>query len=127
MINLGHNDVYTTAVGFLINFNTLVNFVFTKPWILDSEVTDHIVSNLKLFFNSTSSPVSLVNLSTGSTTPITSKETIQFNRNIKLEHALCVLSFYLNFISANNSLKLLSVVYSYFPMVVSCKIWLRRG
>ena len=46
MINLGNHDVYANAAGFLMNFNTSVNFVFTKPWILDSGATNHIVSNL---------------------------------------------------------------------------------
>ena len=37
----------------------------------------------------------------GSTTPITSKGTIQYNRDIKLEHVLCGHSFHLNLISAS--------------------------
>ena len=51
MINSGNHDVYANAVGFLMNFNTLVNFVFTKPWILDTGTTNQIVSNPKLFIN----------------------------------------------------------------------------
>jgi len=73
MINLGNHDVYANAAGFLMNFNTLVNFVFTKPWILDSGAIDHIVSNPKLFINSTPSSVFLVNLPTSSIAPIMSK------------------------------------------------------
>jgi len=57
MINLCNHDVYANVVGFLMNFNTSVNFVFTKPWILDSGTTDHIVSNPELFINSTPLPV----------------------------------------------------------------------
>jgi len=53
MINSSDHDVYVNVTSFLMNFNTSVNSVFTKPWILNSGATDHIVSNLKLFINLT--------------------------------------------------------------------------
>jgi len=45
MINSSKHDVYANAIDFLMNFNTSVNFVFTKLWILDSGTTYHIISN----------------------------------------------------------------------------------
>ena len=105
MINLGNHDVYANVFSWTL---ILQFYIFTKPWILDNGAIDHIVSNPKFFINSTSSPVSLVNLPTCSTTLITSKWSIQFNRDIKLEHVLCVPSFHLNFISGSKLIKTLN-------------------
>jgi hypothetical protein len=68
----GNHNVYANTPGLFSVFVPSVNSIFTKPWILDSGATDHITYDSTLFTKTNSSPTPIVNLPTGSITPITS-------------------------------------------------------
>ena len=76
--------------------NASSNFVFTKPWILDSGAIDHITFDSTLFTQTESPLIPIVNLPTGSSVPVTSIGAMPFNSNITLDKVLCVPSFRLN-------------------------------
>ncbi|KAK2967943.1 hypothetical protein RJ640_029935 [Escallonia rubra] len=61
----GNSDAYANAAGLSLSQNALNNYVFTKPWILDSGATDHITSDPTLFTQMNSSSIPSVNLPTG--------------------------------------------------------------
>lgn len=89
--------------------------MFTKPWILDSGATDHIISNPTLLSQIKSSPISVVNLPIGSSAPITLMGTALFNSDITLDNALCVPSFHLNLIFASKVTTALNSCAILFP------------
>ena len=74
-------------------------------WIAEQSIILHLILN--------------VNLSTGSTAPISFMGTIKFNDNITLKDVLCVPSFNLNLI--------VIVVSFLLHMVAFCRTWLRGG
>ena len=98
--NSDNSDIFANAAG-LFSTNAFINSVSTKPWILDSGVTDHISSKPNFLTHTTLPTISLVNLPTGSTAPITVAGNVNFNKNITLKNVLCVPSFHLNLMSAN--------------------------
>lgn len=74
----GNSNAYVNAAC-LFNFaNASVNSILTKPWILDSGATDHIISNSTLLIQIKPSLIPTVNLPTGSLAPITSTGTLFF-------------------------------------------------
>lgn len=87
----GNRNAYANATGVFIFSTTSINYVFTKPWILDSGATDHITFDSTNFTQTECSPIP-----TGSFVPITSIGTIPFNSNITLDNVLCVPFFRLN-------------------------------
>lgn len=55
MINQNHasdnSNVYANVAGLSTFFNASANFVFTKPWILDSGAIDHIIYDSTFLLN----------------------------------------------------------------------------
>ena len=66
------NNAYANAVGLSPFSSASINSAFTKPWILDSGATDHLISDPILLIQTKSSSIPVVNLPTGSFAPITS-------------------------------------------------------
>lgn len=70
MMNPNHafdnSNAYANVVGLFSSSNTSINSTFTRPWILDSGITNHIISNPTLLAQAKPSPISIVNLPTGS-------------------------------------------------------------
>ncbi|KAK3008274.1 hypothetical protein RJ639_014960 [Escallonia herrerae] len=111
----GNSDAYANAAGLSLFQNASINYVFTKPWILDSGATDHITSDPTLFTQTNSSSIPSVNLPTGSSASINSIGTIPFNSNITLDNVLCVPSFRLNLMSVSKPTNDLNCCAILFP------------
>jgi len=121
----GNSNAYANAAGLSLFSNASINFVFTKPWILDSGATDHITSNSTFLFKTKFSSIPSVNLPTGSSAPITSIGDVSFNSNITLKNVLCVPSFRLNLMSVSKLTKSLNCLSLCFLTFVCCRTWLR--
>lgn len=52
--NTGNKDTCANATSLSIHSHAAANSAFTKPWIFDSEVSDHIVSDSSLLTNTRS-------------------------------------------------------------------------
>ncbi|XP_068319168.1 uncharacterized protein [Pyrus communis] len=115
LLSSGNGNTYANAAGPNSFSITSINSVFTKPWILDSGATDHIVSDSTLFSNTKPPSLPVVNLPTGSSIPITCTGTIPFNSDITLTDVLCVPSFNLNLMSASKVTDSLNCCAILFP------------
>jgi len=98
--NSSNSDVFANVAG-LLSTDAFINFISTKPWILDSGATNHISSEPNFLTHTTLPTIPLVNLPTGSTAPITATGNVNFNKDITLQNVLCVPSFHLNLMSAS--------------------------
>lgn len=115
MLSSGNGNTYANAAGSNSFSVPSINSVFTKPWILDSGATDHIVSDSTLFTHPKPPSVPVVNLPTGSSIPITCTGTIPFNSDITLADVLCVPSFNLNLMFASKVTDSLNCCAILFP------------
>lgn len=119
-----NDNAYVNAACMFSSSNA-INFVFTKPWILDSGATNHITTDSNLFTYTDISPTLIIKLLIESLASITSTGTIPFNSNTTLNKALCVLSFHLNLIFVSKITTALNYYAILFPISVSCRTWLR--
>jgi hypothetical protein len=61
-----NSNAYVNVIGLASFFILSINYVFTKPWILDNGATDHITCDSTLFTKTESSQIHTVNLLIGS-------------------------------------------------------------
>lgn len=91
----GNSNAYANVAGLFTFLNTSINYVFTKPWILDSGATYYIIFDPTLFTLTKASSIPSIILPIGSSASITSTGTIPFNSDITL--SICpLLSFKLD-------------------------------
>ncbi|XP_068331494.1 uncharacterized protein [Pyrus communis] len=71
LLSSGNGNIYANAAGSNSFSVTSINYVFTKPWILDSGATDDIVSDSTLCTTTKPPSIPVVNLPMGSSILIT--------------------------------------------------------
>lgn len=71
-ISSGNNNVYANVIGLSHLTISLINYVFTKPWILGHRATDHITFDPTLLTKIETSPILVVNLPIRSSASISS-------------------------------------------------------
>lgn len=119
----GNNNAYANVAGMFSSSNSSINSTFTKPWILDSGATDHIISDPTLLTQTKPLPIPIVNLPTGSSASITSTGTTTFNLDITLNDVLCVPSFQLNLMSIRKVTIALNCCVILFPTFCVLQDW----
>lgn len=103
----------SSAVGISLCLSSF----YSKPWIIDTGATDHMICNHSFFTTITSTMSNVVKLPNGEVATVSHIGTVQVTSTLLLHDVLCVPNFHFNLLSAAKLAKQVNCCLMFFTDV----------